>query len=62
MNPVTMTIINPLKEYWPSWGSNQPPPVLKSAALPTHLLGSATHDTKTYISSEEVAKFDEDNS
>ena len=28
MNPVTMTIINPQKENWPSWGSNQRPPVL----------------------------------
>ena len=31
MNPVAMTIINPRKEYWPSQGSNQQPPVLKSA-------------------------------
>ena len=35
MNPVTMTIISPRKEYWPSRGSNQRPPVLKSATLPT---------------------------
>ena len=28
MNPVAMTIINPRKEYWPSRGSNQRPPVL----------------------------------
>ena len=40
MNPVTMTIINPRKEYWPSRGSNQPPPVLKSTTLPTGLWGS----------------------
>ena len=33
MNPVELTIINPRKEYWPSWGSNQRPPVLKSATL-----------------------------
>ena len=42
MNPVAMTIINPRKEYWPSRGSNQRPPVLKSATLPTELLGSVT--------------------
>ena len=30
MNPVAMTIINPRKEYWPSWGSNQHSPVLKT--------------------------------
>ena len=40
-NPVAMTIINPRTEYWPSQGSNQPPPVLKSAILPTELWGSA---------------------
>ena len=28
MNPVAMTIISPRKEYWPTWGSNQQPPVL----------------------------------
>ena len=37
INPVTMTIIN-LKEYWPSRGSHQRPPVLK---LPTELWGLA---------------------
>ena len=37
MNPVAMTIINPRKEYWPSRGSNQQPPVLKSATLLTEL-------------------------
>ena len=41
MNPVLMTIINHRKEYWSSRGSNQPPPVLKSATLPTELWGSA---------------------
>ena len=41
MNPVAMTIINPRKEYWPSQGSNQPPPILKSATPPTELWGSA---------------------
>ena len=41
MNPVAMTIINPRKEYWPSRGSNQRPPVLKFATLPTELWGSA---------------------
>ena len=39
MNPVTMTIISPQKEYWPSRRSRQPP-VLKSATLPTELWGS----------------------
>ena len=29
MNPVAMTIIIHLKEYWPSWRSNQRPPVQK---------------------------------
>ena len=33
MTLVAMTIINPWKEYWPSRGSNQEPPVLKSAML-----------------------------
>ena len=41
INPVTMIMINPLKEYWPSRGSNQRPPVLKSATLPSELWGSA---------------------
>ena len=41
MKPVAMTIINPQKEYWPSWGSNQRPPVLKSETLPTELWGLA---------------------
>ena len=41
MNPLAMTIINPGKEYWPSRGSNQRPPVLNSTTLPTELLGSA---------------------
>ena len=36
MNPVAMTIINPQKEYWLSRGSNQRPPVLKSATLPSY--------------------------
>ena len=27
MNPVTMTIINPRKEYWPSRGLNKRPPL-----------------------------------
>ena len=43
MNPVAMTIINPRKEYWPSRGSNQRPPVLKSATLQTELWGLALH-------------------
>ena len=41
MNPVVMTIINPRKEYWPSRGSNQRPPILKSATLPTEFWGWA---------------------
>ena len=44
MNPVAMTIINPRKEYCPSRGSNQRPPVLKSATLLTELWGSAALD------------------
>ena len=39
MNPVTKTIINPLKEYWSSRGSNQQPPVLKSSMLHAELAG-----------------------
>ena len=41
ITPVAMTIINPWKEYWPSQGSNESPPILKSCALPTELWGSA---------------------
>ena len=41
MNPVTMIIINPWKEYWQSQGWNQWLPVLKSATLPTELRGLA---------------------
>ena len=41
MIPVTMTIINPQKEYLTRRGSNQRPPVLKSTTLLTELLGSA---------------------
>ena len=37
MNPVAITIINPRQEYWPTQGSNQRPPVLKSAMLLTEL-------------------------
>ena len=39
---VAMTIINPHKEYWPSQGSNQPLPVLKSATLAADLWGLAS--------------------
>ena len=39
INPVAMTIINPRTEYWPSHGSNQQPPVLKSATLLSELWG-----------------------
>ena len=40
MNPVTMTMLNPWKKYWPSQGSNQRL-VLKSCTLWTELWGSA---------------------
>ena len=33
MNPVAMTIINPQKEYCPSWKLYQRPPVLKTCTL-----------------------------
>ena len=36
-----MAVINPWKEYWPSRGSNQQLPVLKSCMLPTELWGWA---------------------
>ena len=42
MNLVSMTIINPRKEYWLSRESNQRPPVLKSATQPTALWDSAS--------------------
>ena len=50
MNHVTMTIINPQIEYWPSRGLNQQPPVLKSTMLPTELWGSARTDASTNAS------------
>ena len=40
-NTVAITIIRHRKEYWPSRGSNQRPPVLKSCTLPTELWGQA---------------------
>ena len=40
INSVTMTIINPRKEYWPSLGSNQGRPVLKRGNLSTELWDS----------------------
>ena len=51
MNPVAMTIINPQKEYWPTQGSNQRPPVLKSAMLQTELWGltHVIHGTMWYM-------------
>ena len=49
MNPVAMTIINPRREYWPSRGSNQRPPFLKSATLPTELWGSAKKDKQMFL-------------
>ena len=47
MNPIAMTIINAEKKYWLSRGSNQRPPVLKSAMLRTELWGSASQELKT---------------
>ena len=44
-----MTIINPRKEYWSSRESNQQPPVRKSTALPTELLGSANRNNERGI-------------
>ena len=41
MNPVTMTIIHPWKEYWQSRGLNQRPSVLKWCMLLTELKVSA---------------------
>ena len=49
MNPITMIIINPRKEYWPSRESNQRPPVLKSATLPTELWGSASDEQPFFL-------------
>ena len=51
MDPVTMTIISPWKEYWPSRGLNQQPRVLKSAMLQTGLWGSAS---KSRLSPKEI--------
>ena len=50
MNPVAMTI-NPCREYLPSHGLNQQPPVLKSSMLATEPWGSAT-SVKTRISDQ----------
>ena len=41
-----MTIISLFKEYWPSWGSNHRPNVLKSCTLPIELRGSAKKRTR----------------
>ena len=46
MNPVSMPIVNPRKEYWPIRGLNPQPPVLKSTMLPTELWDSAAAGTK----------------
>ena len=43
MNHIVTTIISPRKEYWPSRGTNQRPPVRKSSGLPTDLWCSAMH-------------------
>ena len=50
MNPVAMTVINPPKEYWLTRGSNQEPPVLKSATLPMSYGGLAKIILKTILS------------
>ena len=47
MNPVAMIIINPMKEYWPGWGSNQRPPVLKSCRRTTEPWGSVSSELST---------------
>ena len=39
MNPARITMINALKEYWSSKGSNQQPHILKSYMLQTQLYG-----------------------
>ena len=39
INPVAMTFISPWRKYWPRWGSNQRPTVLKSCTLPTEQWG-----------------------
>ena len=61
MNPVAMTIINPLKEYWQSWGSNQRSPVLKSCTLPTEVLGLCSKVFKckyTYFTNQQSRLID----
>ena len=50
MNPVTMTIINPRKEYWPSRGSNQRPLVLKYTLLTECLTFVILSVIKRYVS------------
>ena len=52
MDAVTMTFINPQKEYWLSRGSNQRPPVLKSATVPTEPLDSADSKSTDKVKSE----------
>ena len=42
MNPVTITILNPWKEYWPSLGSNQPTPVHDKVTITIFWLPSAS--------------------
>ena len=49
MNPATMTIINPWKEYWLSREWNQRPPFLMSCALLTELWGSAVESNYSHI-------------
>ena len=42
-------LINPRREYWLTRGLNQPPPVLKSATLPTELWRSAARARSWYM-------------
>ena len=54
MNPVAMTIIDPRKEYWPSRGSNQRPPLsywLRLQALQNELQWSAVKKLKYSLTS-----------
>ena len=51
MNPVAMTIINSWKEYWPSLGSNQRPPVLKSALRNRQSYGGSAVMSETKLES-----------
>ena len=47
MNPVSLTAIDPRKEYWLSRGSNQRPPIHNIATLPSELWDSVNSMAKT---------------